>query len=226
MYHFIGPYVLGDTNPESIRNRYEYQARNYSQPIADASFEATMLNNSFMMQNRLGFREVSRGTDSAGNTYYTSKFSKIPNVDLLTFKPPRPGMTHQVLMIDRGDHYEYFDPVGADYTQLPDDLRYGYETDGSKPIYSNAFQYQGNVDTCSRHAIQRAVMSHLDPVEYRQMMDRALAKYQTDKSPPRSYDDLVYGLTNGSAQFPPYFTDTPQSEFKNGGIVINYGRRI
>jgi len=225
MYPFIGPFKPYYTTPKQIKAMYDEGLRKYGRKAADETFEAFMLDNTYKLQRNLGIKHLLTDFDTRGKEYLLHRFDKIHGVDLINFHP-HSGMRHQVLMIDRGDHYEYFDPLGKDYRQLPGRLRSAYELH-NKPIHSNTVPYQGDADTCSRHAIQRASMVQLNPDEYKNMMDAGIAKYKEKYKKEYddiSYDELVFALTNGSADAP-VFTSTPQSEFKNGGIVIKYGRR-
>jgi len=204
---------------------YEEGIKRYGKKAADDTFNAFMLDSTFKLQREFGLRHLLTDFDAQNKEYSLHRFDKIPRVDLIKFRPGR-GMSHLVLMMDRGDHYEYFDSEGHDYRRLPDRLRSAYELI-DKPIRSNTFRYQGDVDTCSRHTLQRAAMSHLNPDEYKELMDAGLAKYKQkykDTYSDISYDELVFALTNGSADNP-VINPVPQSEFKNGGIVLKYGRK-
>lgn len=135
--------------------------------------------------------------------------AEIPNAYIISTQKPRQVSTHATVVIKRGDKYEFYDPEGRPppatlYTVFPG-MTY-------EPV-----RHQYDDMSCSRHAITRACLNHMDQASYNATISAAMVKYGM------TADNVVRGITNRTLEVDPVSVAAPQQRLKAGGIV--YGRK-
>jgi len=208
-YFHVGP-LRTDVSPEDIRKKYTLYKK--SLPLlAEGYLRQHILDPSKTLDNQIRLKKT---IDRPGYSIKTSPY--FPNVNAISLKNPG-GLGHRVVMIKRGDHYEYYDSSG---NPIPESLVEHYGTN----ISSNPHKHQGKTDACTRHAFTRMCLAHMSNDEYNNTISNAMTRYGL------SADGVVYGLTNGTINIintdKLAMQDEPQQSLKHGGIVINYGRRL
>jgi len=137
--------------------------------------------------------------------------AEIPNAVIVTTQKAREVSEHATVVIKRGDKYEFYDPEGR---PPPETLKHVFPG----LIYDAApVRHQYDALSCSRHALTRACLNHMDQASYNATISAAMTKYGM------TADNVVRGITNRTLEVAPITVAAPQQVLKAGGIV--YGRK-
>jgi len=145
-----------------------------------------------------------------GNVFVRDSLDN-PSASLISYYKHGTGMGHMSVMINRGGELDYYDPEG---NPIQEDIRNVF---AGKKIVEHGTRHQYEPETCTRHSLTRACLSHMDRASYDATIRNAMAKYGL------SADAIVRGITSKTLEVEPVVMAEPKQSLKFGGIV--YGRR-